>query len=165
MHTPTLSAIVAMSTNRVIGNQNKLPWHLPADLKHFKALTTGHTIIMGRKTHESIGKPLPNRANIVLTRDPHYKAPGCEVVTSIDDALAAHAQETEIFIIGGAEIYKQLLPATHRLYLTLIHHEFAGDAHFPSLEKTWQETTREDHPADTDNAYAFSFITLEQSLT
>src|SRR5262245_46555747 len=129
-----ISAIVAMSENRVIGANNQLPWHLPADLAHFKAITTGHAIVMGRKTFESIGRPLPNRLNIILTRDPHYSANGCRVASSFPEALAiAGADVPEIFIIGGAEIYQQLLPHIDRLYITLIQHAFNGDTYFPEL--------------------------------
>src|SRR5260221_12371914 len=109
---PKISAIVAMSENRVIGDDNQLPWHLPADLKHFKTLTTGHPILMGRKTYESIGRPLPNRTNIILTRNSDFDAPQCVVVTSIEEAIESPASthSDEIFIFGGAEVYKQLMP-------------------------------------------------------
>src|SRR5437868_6783924 len=119
---PIISAIVAMAENRVIGKNNQLPWRMPADLQHFKAITTGHPILMGRKTYESIGRPLPNRTNIIMTRDATYTAAGCEVVTSIDEALqrANDLHSHEIFIIGGAEIYHQLMPRIQRLYLTII---------------------------------------------
>lgn len=162
---PILSAIVAMSENRVIGKDNKLPWHLPADLKHFKEITTGHFIIMGRKTYESIGKPLPNRSNIVLSRDTNFQAPGCQTVTSIDEAIsmAKTAQQGEIFIIGGAEIYKQLLPNIQRLYVTIVHCSIDGDAWFPELNPTeWHQVSCERHEADDKNAFAYSFITMER---
>lgn len=160
---PILSAIAAMSENRVIGIENQLPWHLPADLKHFKTLTTGHPILMGRKTYESIGRPLPNRTNIIITRNADFTAPGCVVVTSIEDAITRAAEENaqEIFIIGGAEVYKQLLPHVQRIYLTIVHEQFAGDAFFPELDlKEWKEVERETHAADENNAYSYSFITL-----
>lgn len=161
---PVLSAIVAMGENRVIGKDNQLPWRLPADLKHFKSITTGHPIVMGRKTFESIGKALPNRLNIVLTRDAAYQAPGCIVVTTIDDALI-QAQALEVFIIGGAEVYKQLLPRIHRIYLTIVHHDFDGDAFFPVFdEQEWKEVDKVRHEPDADNAYAYSFVTLERKL-
>lgn len=163
--TPVISAIAAMAENRVIGINNKLPWHLPADLKHFKQLTTGNPILMGRKTYESIGRPLPNRLNIVLTREPQFQAPGCEVVNSIEAAmrLAAQDNKSEIFIIGGAEIYHQLLPKIQRIYLTIVHHDFDGDAYFPALSSTdWIEVAREKHCADAENMYEYSFITLER---
>ncbi len=162
---PVLSAIVAMSENRVIGKDNKLPWHLPADLKHFKEITTGHFIIMGRKTFESIGKSLPNRTNIVLSRDGTFQALGCQTLGSIDDAIdqAKSAQQDEIFIIGGAEIYRQLLPNVKRLYLTIVHSHFDGDAWFPELNAAeWREVSRERHPPDEKNMYAYTFVIMER---
>jgi len=162
---PVLSAIVAMSENRTIGKDNKLPWHLPADLKHFKEITTGHYIVMGRKTFESIGKSLPNRTNVVLSRDSQFIAPGCHVVNTIETAIdmARKDQQAEIFIIGGAEIYRQLLPKINRLYLTVVHAEVEGDAWFPELSPNeWREVSREQHQADEKNAYAYSFITMER---
>lgn len=162
---PVLAAIVAMSENRVIGKDNKLPWHLPADLKRFKEITTGHFIIMGRKTFESIGKSLPNRTNIVLSRDANFEAPGCQTLTSIEEAIeqAKEAKQAEIFIIGGAEIYRQLLTKIGRIYLTIIHKEFEGDAWFPEFNLAeWQEVSREHHEADEKNPHAYSFITLER---
>lgn len=163
---PLLSAIVAMDENRAIGHQNRLPWHLPADLKHFKSLTTGHAILMGRKTFESIGKPLPNRTNIILTRDPNYQVPGCITVTSIDnaiqEALSLH-QQHEIFIIGGAEIFQQLLPRIQQLYLTIVHHKFDADTFFPALNnQEWQERSHEEHTADEQNKFDYTFLTLER---
>nr|AIA18613.1 Dihydrofolate reductase [uncultured bacterium] len=163
---PILSAIVAMAENRIIGKNNQLPWHLPADLKHFKTITSGHPILMGRKTHESIGKPLPNRLNIILTRDPNYQTTGCTVVTSVESALkeAARHDENELFIIGGAEIYKQLLARIQRLYLTIVHHEVEGDAWFPELNlQEWKEISRVRHEADEANAFAYSFVLLERT--
>jgi len=165
MQPPIISAIVAMSENHVIGDQNHLPWHLPADLKHFKALTSGHPILMGRKTYESIGRPLPNRTNIVITRDPAFKIPGCIVVSSIDEAMQ-HAElknSKEIFIIGGANVYQQCLPYVSRIYLTIVHEEFEGDAFFPELDmKEWKETGSVKHEADSENEYAYTFKTLER---
>ena len=162
---PILSAIVAMAENRVIGKDNQLPWHLPADLKHFKSITTGHPILMGRKTHESIGRPLPNRVNIILTRNPDYQAAGCTVVTSIETALQ-HAEQhhaSVLFVIGGAEIYRQLLPAIQRIYLTIVHHAIEGDAHFPELNPhEWKEVSREKHAADEANPFAYSFVVFER---
>lgn len=162
---PILSAILAMSENRVIGRNNQLPWHLPADLKHFKTITTGHSILMGRKTYESIGRPLPNRTNIIITRNATLQIPGCLVVTSIEQALHyAKKENKEIFIIGGAEVYAQLLPMTDRIYLTLVHGQFTGDAFFPELnKKEWKEVDRVDHSADANNAYPYSFIRLERA--
>ncbi|OGT36540.1 MAG: dihydrofolate reductase, partial [Gammaproteobacteria bacterium RIFCSPHIGHO2_12_FULL_38_14] len=160
-----LSAIAAMADDRLIGKNNRLPWHLPADFKHFKSLTTGHIVIMGRRTYESIGKPLPNRTNIVITRNTSFEAPGCIIMNSIDDAIqfAAQGTETEIFILGGEAIYKACIPYLDRIYLTLVHHHFEGDAYFPILDASvWVETKREDHSADEHNPYAYSFTMLER---
>lgn len=160
-----LSAILAMDENRLIGKNNQLPWHLPADLKHFKTLTLGKPILMGRKTYESIGKPLPKRINIVMTRDENFTAPGCIVVHSIQDALqfAAAEQAPEIVVIGGAHIYQQLLPFTQRIYMTIVHHQFEGDTYFPELDRqAWKEIECSHHAADAENHYAYSFLTLER---
>ena len=158
-----ISVIVAMADNGVIGNQNRLPWHLPADLKHFKATTMGKPIIMGRKTWESIGRPLPGRTNIVVTRDPDYVADGCVVVHGIDAALAAAADDDEVMVIGGAEFYRQVLPQASTLYLTLVHDSFEGDAFFPELDgREWRELTREDFEPDDNNTHAYSFVRLER---
>jgi dihydrofolate reductase len=162
---PIISAVVAMAENRVIGKNNQLPWHLPADLKHFKAITTGHPVIMGRKTYLSIGKPLPNRTNIIITRDQTFKAPGCIVTTSIDQAIerASENNIAEIFIIGGAEIYQQLFPRIQRIYITIVHHAFEGDAYFPELNNNaWREINRIKYAADEKNLYDYSFVTLER---
>lgn len=163
---PILSAIAAMAENRTIGNKNQLPWHLPADLKHFKSVTTGHPVLMGRRTYDSIGKPLPNRTNIILTRDLNFNPPECIVVSSTDAAVAKASElgANEIFIIGGAMIYRQLLPLVNKLYLTIVHHKFLGDAHFPEIdEREWKEISRETHEADASNPYAYSFIVLERT--
>lgn len=155
-----VSAIVAMAENRVIGNQNQLPWHLSADLKHFKEITTGHTVIMGRKTYESIGKPLPNRQNVIMTRDMAYQAQGCVVVNTLAQALARDGQ---LFVIGGAEIYKLAWPKLTKLYLTLVHHAVKGDARFPEFDlKQWHAVSQEDHKADDKNQYDYSFLVLEK---
>jgi dihydrofolate reductase len=162
---PKISAIVAMSENRVIGDDIHLPWHLPADLKHFKTITSGHPILMGRKTYESIGRPLPNRTNIIITRNHAFKAEGCTVIQSIDQAIenAAATNCDEMFIIGGAEVYKQLMPHIQRIYLTIVHEIFEGDVFFPELNLAeWKETSRVKHDADDDNDYEYSFITLER---
>lgn len=162
---PRLSAIVAMSENRVIGLNNKMPWHLPADLSHFKTITSGHPIIMGRKTFESIGRPLPNRTNIILSRDPSYAAPGCQVVNSLSAALdlAEGINAEEVFVIGGADIYRQALPLVSRLHLSVVHAEFEGNAFFPSFAKEeWREVNRKEYAADERNAYAISFIEMER---
>jgi dihydrofolate reductase len=158
----TVSQVVAISENHVIGKDNKLLWHLPNDLKHFKEITTGHTIIMGRKTYESVGKPLPRRRNIIVTRQA-IAIEGCEVVNSIAAALARCADEDEVFIVGGAEIYKQSLHLTDRIYLTIVHKAFDGDSFFPELDKAeWEEVCREDHLPDEKNRLSYSFITLER---
>lgn len=162
---PVLSAIAAMSSNQVIGNKNQLPWHLPADLKHFKAVTSGHPVLMGRKTYESIGKPLPNRTNIILTHTTNYSAPDCLIIHTMEAAIsmAVELEMDEIFVIGGAEIFKQLLPQIQRLYLTQIHHTFDGDAFFPDLNPAdWKEVSRELHHADDKNNYDYSFIVMER---
>ncbi|MEN8106940.1 MAG: type 3 dihydrofolate reductase [Pseudomonadota bacterium] len=158
-----ISIIVAMAENRVIGRDNRLPWYLPADLKHFKATTLGKPILMGRKTWESIGRPLPERTNIVITRDENYTASGCVVVHSLDAALSAAEHHAEVMIIGGAELYRQVLPQADTLYLTLVHGEFEGDTCFPQWETdAWREVERIDHEADDRNPHAYSFITLER---
>jgi dihydrofolate reductase len=155
--------IAAMAANRVIGRNNALPWHLPADLKRFKALTMGHPVVMGRKTYESIGRPLPGRQNLVITRSRDYAAPGCEVVHSLDAALAACRGAQEIFIIGGAELYRESLPRAQRLEFTEIHAEFEGDAIFPefSLDE-WRETGREFHGADAAVSFGYDFVRYER---
>lgn len=155
-----ISLIAAMAENRVIGANNALPWRLPADLKHFRRLTSGHHIIMGRRNYESIGKPLPDRTNIVITRNADYRAPGCLVRNSIEEALAAVRDDSEVFIIGGAEIYRQVLDRADRLYLTLIHSNIQGDTYFPEFNGyQWQEISRESHTADEANPHAYTFLT------
>lgn len=158
----TVSAIVAIGENNAIGKNNQLLWHLPADLKHFKNKTAGHTIIMGRKTFDSVGKPLPNRRNIVVTRQ-NIEIPGCEVVKSIDEALELCKGEEEVFIGGGAEIYKLAMDKTDRIYLTIVHKIFDADTFFPEIDFIqWIETEHEDHQPDEKNNLAYSFITLER---
>jgi dihydrofolate reductase len=157
-----VSIVVAIAQNHAIGKNNQLLWHLPKDLKHFKEITSGHTIIMGRKTFDSVGKPLPNRRNIIITRQ-NITIDGCEVVNSLPDALKLAERVDEVFIVGGAEIYKQAMPLTDRIYLTIVHENFDGDTYFPEIkEDTWQETERSDHQADEKHAFAYSFITLER---
>lgn len=158
-----ISVIAAMSENRVIGQDKKMPWHLPADLRHFKEVTMGKPILMGRTTHESIGTVLPGRCNIVITRDPTYQAPGCVVVYTIEDALFAASYSQEIFVIGGEKLYRTMLPRAHRLYLTLVHQQFEGDTFFPEVNfSDWIEATRVDHQPDDKNPYAYSFLTLNK---
>ncbi len=157
-----ISIIVAIDENGLIGKRNGLPWKLPADLKHFKDLTTGHIVIMGRKTYESIGKPLPNRTNIVISRN--LNIPGCTTVKSLEEATAAVPDDQEIFVMGGAEIYKQFLPFTQKIYLTRVYHKFDGDIFFPEPNLFgWKETSRQDFEADAKNPYKYSFLTLERT--
>lgn len=160
-----IAAVVAMDRNRVIGSKNDLPWYLPADLKHFKEITEGHTVLMGRKTWESIftrlGRPLPNRRNVVLTRDNSFSAEGVEAVNNIGTFFAD--TEEDIYVIGGAEVYKLALPFLHRLYVTQVDVEVDGDAHFPDYsEQDWKEISRENHEADEKNPYNYSFIVLDK---
>lgn len=153
-----LSIIVAADENNVIGKDNQLIWHLPADLKHFKNLTTGHHCIMGRKTFESIGRPLPNRTFIIITRNKEYKAEGCIIVNSLQEATQAVTNDNETFIIGGAEIYRQALQHVDKIYLTRIHDEFEGDTHFPELsENEWELSESKHMEPDGKNKYACSF--------
>ncbi len=161
----TVSLIAAMALNRTIGCDGGLPWNLPADLKRFRERTTGHVIIMGRKTHESIGRPLPGRTNVVLSRRAGYTAAGCVVARDLDGALeqARDAGETEAFVIGGAAIYEQALAHADRIYLTQVHADVPGDVFFPPLEaSTWREVEREEHPADQRHAHRFAFTVLER---
>ncbi len=155
----TISIIVAVSRNNVIGKDNQLIWKLSADLKRFKALTTGHTIIMGRKTFDSIGKPLPDRTSIVITRQKDYKIEGCTVVNSLEEALEKAADQEEVFIIGGGAIYKEALAKANKIYYTKVHKEFEGDTFFPVLNfKEWESANRKDCMPDEKNEYAYSFI-------
>jgi dihydrofolate reductase len=158
-----LSIIVAVADNGVIGSGNQLPWRLPDDLKRFKALSLGKPIVMGRKTFDSIGRPLPGRLNIVTSRQPGLEIPGCTVVTSIDEAIAAARPAPEIVIVGGADIYRQVLPQVRVIHLTRVHANIDGDAVFPELnEHEWREVAKEYHPADERHAHAFTFSTLER---
>ena len=158
-----ISIIVAMAANSIIGRDNQLPWHLPADLKHFKQTTMGKPILMGRKTWESIGRPLPGRTNIVITRDSTYSAAGCVVVNSIDAAITAATGQNEVMVIGGAELYRQVMPCTDTIYLTRIHETFAGDTRFPEIHNTeWHQVERVDHEADEKNSHDYSFIRLDR---
>ena len=158
-----VAIVVAMAENRVIGRDNRLPWHLPADLRHFKQVTVGKPVLMGRKTHESIGRPLPERTNIVVTRDRSYTATGCIVAHSIESALKAADDHEEVMVIGGTDLYWQLLPRADRIYLTLVHAEFKGDALFPEInESKWREVERMDCAPDERNPWPYSFIRLER---
>jgi dihydrofolate reductase len=160
-----VSFVVAVAENGVIGNKGDLPWsRLPADLKHFKALTLGHPVVMGRRTYDSLGKPLPGRTNIVVTRQAGWAAPGCETASSVLAALArAQEIDAEVYVIGGGEIFREALPAADVIHLTEVHHAFEGDATFPILPASeWREETRERHEADDKHAYAYSFVTLRR---
>lgn len=158
-----VSLIAAVAENGVIGRNNALPWRLPADLKHFRHLTVGHPIIMGRRNYESIGRPLPDRTNIVLTRQAGYRAPDTTVVHSLDQAFAAAGNAREVFVIGGAEIYAMAFGRADRLYLTEVHAKVDGDTHFPAFNPTeWREVARERHEADEKHEHAYSFVTLER---
>ena len=157
-----ISLVVAASENNAIGKNNALLWTLPNDMKFFKNITWGMPVIMGRKTFDSVGKPLPNRRNIVVTRQ-DIKIQGCEVVKSIDEAIALCEGEDEVFIGGGAEIYRQAMDKTDRIYLTIVHKMFDADTFFPEIDfKKWVETEHEDHQPDEKNKLAYSFITLER---
>ena len=159
-----ISFVAAMGKNRVIGKNGKLPWHLPKDLKHFHDMTLGKPVIMGRKTYESIGKPLPDRTNIIITRDQSYKAEGCIVVHTIDEALKAAGNAEEVMVIGGSQIYKEFLPRANRMYLTFIDEEFQGDTYFPEYNiEEWKEISYEEHERDAENKYDFRFVVLERS--
>jgi len=158
-----VTIIAAMSENRVIGRAGSLPWRLPADLKRFKSLTVGHTVIMGRKTFESIGRPLPDRRSIVVTRNPQYRAEGVLVVLCLEDALQQVADDEQVFIIGGGELYRHALPVADRLELTIVHAEVEGDTSFPELDmKDWKLIGEEHHEADDRHAYPFTFQTYER---
>ena len=155
-----ISLLAAVARNRVIGSNNALPWRLPEDLRRFKALTLGHPVIMGRKTHESVGRPLPGRTNIVVTRDANFVAPGCTVVQSPAAALAACKDADEAFVIGGAELYRALFDDADRMYLTEINSDVPGDVLFPEFDAAqWQETARE---TVTGASLPFAFVTYQR---
>jgi dihydrofolate reductase len=159
-----ITLIVAKAVNNVIGNNNELIWHLPNDLKRFKILTTGHPILMGRKTFESIGRPLPNRTNIVITRNSEWKQEGIEIATSLENAIEIASKiDSEIFIIGGGNIYQQSLALADVLEVTEVHQEFEGDTYFPEIDGTiWKETFREKHPIDEKHKMEYSFVTYQK---
>ncbi|MBT5979563.1 MAG: type 3 dihydrofolate reductase [Gammaproteobacteria bacterium] len=159
----SLSIVVAMDENRLIGKDNKLPWHLPADLVYFKKITTGKSIVMGRKTYDSIGRPLPNRRNIVISRNSKTLITGCEVLSSIDEMLSITKDEDEVMIIGGASLCEQLLPQVSRLYITKIEGKFDGDVYFPEYnEADWRQVSCESHLPDDLNEHAHHFLVLER---
>ncbi len=156
-----ISLIVAMASNRAIGFNNQLPWHLSADLKRFKQLTLGHPILMGRKTHESISRALPGRQNLIITRNADYQATGCLVFNELSAALAHCKDDAELFVIGGGSLYVDMLPVTDTIYLTQIDEAFAGDAFFPEIpHKQWREIERIDITDDAAVSFNYSFIKL-----
>lgn len=162
-----LSILVAMAKNRVIGKSNQLPWHLPADLKHFKLLTMGQTIVMGRKTYESIGRPLPGRENIIITRQLGYEVPGATVVNSLQDALLiceeSSAFNRESFIIGGEKLYRQTLDICQRMYVTEIQSDFDGDVFFPEFDRSdWEEIQRHKHITENGAHIEYHFVILDR---
>lgn len=165
-----LAVIVAVADNGVIGRNNSLPWHLPEDLRYFKRVTLGKPVVMGRKTFESIGRPLPGRANIVITRSHEWSVDGASVVNSLDEALrlaadiAALDGTDELMVIGGAEIYTNAIPLAQRLYLTQVHADVEGDARLPEIDwSRWREVSRERFAASEDNPYDYSFVVFERT--
>ena len=160
-----LSLIAAMDENRLIGSNNQLPWHFPADLAFFKRTTMGKPILMGRKTYESIGRPLPGRRNIVISGNPDYAAEGVELAGSIDSALQLAADTEEVMLIGGASLYAQTLARADCLYVTHIHHGFSGDSWFPEIdERQWKVVEQQDFSADEANPYRYSFVKYVQEI-
>ncbi|MBN8443540.1 MAG: dihydrofolate reductase [Thauera sp.] len=156
---PEIVVIAAVARNRVIGRDNTLPWRLKADLQRFRATTLGHPLLMGRKTWDSLGRPLPGRRNLVISRDPQFRAEGAEVFPSTEAALAVVADHEQVFVIGGADVYRQLMNSAHRLLLTEVWADVEGDAHFPPIDAArFVETRRETHEADADNEHAFDFV-------
>jgi dihydrofolate reductase len=156
---PRLAIIVAMAKNRTIGVDNTLPWRCPEDLKHFKALTMGHHMIMGRKTYDSIGKPLPGRTTVVVTRNEGLQIEGCLMAHSLEQSIAACAGDEEVFVVGGAELYTQALPLVDTLYITEIQQDVEGDAHFPAFDKAeWQEVSREVRKQETPQPLEYHFV-------
>jgi dihydrofolate reductase len=159
---PTITLIVAVADSGVIGRNNTLPWHLPEDLKRFKRLTLGKPIVMGRKTFESIGKPLSGRQNIVLTRDANYQHEGVTVVHDVDAALRAAGEAAEIMIIGGSDLFRLFLPRAGRVHLTRVHGDIDGDVTWPALDNSWQRVEQEAHAADERHAFAMTFELWEK---
>lgn len=159
----TVSLIVAASTNNVIGSGGELPWHLPDDLRNFKRLTTGKPIVMGRKTHESIGRPLPDRRNVVITRDPDYVATGCDMVASPEAAMTLLRDADEVMVIGGGQVYAAFLPLADRIYFTRVHAQIDGDTSFPEFdENKWVLLSNSAHDADDAHNYAFDVMVFER---
>jgi len=158
-----ISFVAAMAKNRVIGKNNTIPWDMPADMNHMRKLTEGKPLIMGRKTHESIGRPLPKRKNIILTRDTNYKSEGCIVVHTPEEALKAAEGAEEVIIFGGEEIYKMFLKKANRMYLTIIETELEGDTFFPNYKiEEWKEISYEEHEKDAENPHDYVFLVLER---
>lgn len=158
-----IGLVVAMAEGRVIGAGGRLPWHLPADLRHFRTLTLGKPIVMGRRTFESIGHPLPGRTNIVVTRNPAVRGAGISIARDLEAALAMARPLGEVMVIGGAAIYARALPVAERIYLTEVHARLSGDTYFPGYERgEWRERDRIDHPPDPANHYPYSFVVLER---
>lgn len=158
-----IALIAAMGENRVIGVDNRMPWHLPQDLKRFRSITMGKPILMGRKTHEAIGRTLPGRENIVLSSDTGYRAEGCTLVHGVAEALAAARDAPELMVIGGAALYREFLPRAERLYLTLIHQTFHGDTFFPEFDRSdWRVIEREDVLEVEPGGLKYSFVDLEK---
>ncbi len=166
---PLIAYVVAMDNNRLIGRDNDLPWRLPDDMRWFREQTMGKPCVMGRKTYDSLparSRPLPGRLNIVVTRNPDYEAPGAVVVHTIDDALRAAGDADEVIIVGGAELYRALLPRVDRLYLTHVHGAADGDVFFPPYDPAgWREVYRQEHPVDDRHPYAFTWLILEREST
>ncbi|MBN8430112.1 type 3 dihydrofolate reductase [Microbulbifer salipaludis] len=161
---PILAMIVAMARNRAIGRENTLPWRISGDLQFFKRTTLGKPVVMGRKTFESIGRPLPGRQNIVITRNPHWRAEGVTVVASLESALeeAARGAVDEVMVIGGAEIYRQAMPLADRLYVTEVDAEVEGDAFFPALDERWREVSRDCYPASERDEYNYCLVQYDR---
>jgi dihydrofolate reductase len=158
-----ISIIVAIAQNNVIGNNNQLIWHIPGDLKRFKLITMGHAVVMGRKTYESIGKPLPGRKNVIISRQNNFKAEGCQVYEFFEKALESLKTEEEIFIIGGGEIYRLAMPLAHRIYLTKIHKNFPGDTFFPEINQEEWKILHEELISDDEKAgFSYSYINLDR---
>lgn len=161
----TITIIAAIANNNALGKDNDLIWHLPADLKRFKKVTSGHHILMGRNTYESIGKPLPNRTTVIITRNPNYKAEGCVIVSSIEKAIAIAKEDEQVFIIGGAQIYKQAMEVdlVDQLDITLVHESFEADVFFPNIDpEIWEESSREDFEKDEKNKHRYSFVSYKK---
>jgi len=160
-----ITVIAAIATNNALGKDNDLIWHLPADLKRFKKVTTGHYIIMGRNTYESIGKPLPNRTTIIITRNKNYFKEGCLIANSLEQAIEMSKEEAQVFIIGGAQIYKETIAKNlaQQLDITLVHKDFEADVYFPEIDfKIWKEVVRENFKADEKNKLDYSFISYQK---